>query len=91
MLHRALLLLVLTLARELLARATVNFRDWRFRPDGRDGACVAAGGNVGSYDEIWAANENACVTACMASPSCFAYEFAVLKRGYTRCGAALPS
>ena len=70
----------------LLLLARVNFRDWRMGPKGRDGACMSAGGNTGSYDKVWATSETACAASCMESLSCFAYEFAVLRRGYTTCG-----
>ena len=83
----AVLALVLQLAHQLLARR-INFREWRMDPAGRDGACMTRGSNTGTYDEYWSVSEQDCATACTELPMCIAYEYAVLKGGYTRCGVA---
>ena len=71
----------------------VNYGEWRMwrSPNGRDGACMSAGGNTGSFDEVWALTEDACAAMCNKRQGCIAYEFARLDggRSYTRCGTRL--
>eukprot|EP00310_Coccolithus_braarudii_P023064 CAMPEP_0183353650 /NCGR_PEP_ID=MMETSP0164_2-20130417/34307_1 /TAXON_ID=221442 /ORGANISM="Coccolithus pelagicus ssp braarudi, Strain PLY182g" /LENGTH=155 /DNA_ID=CAMNT_0025526355 /DNA_START=56 /DNA_END=519 /DNA_ORIENTATION=- len=42
------------------------------------GHCMTGHGGSGSYDEFWGMTEDACFEECRDSPSCVAFEFALV-------------